>query len=118
MANSAEDIVYNAIKTLASGSVYPDVAPLGAARPFIVFQAVGGESTNYMSNTDNLQNARVQVSVWADDRLTAVSLIQGVIAALTPAPIFATSRGAPVSTWEFDTKLYGSRLDFSIWWNN
>lgn len=118
MANSAEAIVYEAIKTLASGGVFPDLAPVNTARPFIVFQAVGGQSTNYLSNTDNLQNARVQISVWADDRLTAVAVMQSVIEALTPAPIFATSIGAPVSTWEFDTKLYGSRLDFSIWWNN
>lgn len=118
MASSAESIVYDAIKTLAAGRVYPDEAPLGVARPFIVFQAVGGESTNYLSNTDNLQNGRVQVSVWADDRLTAIDVMQSVIAALTPAPIFATSKGAPVSIREFDTKLYGSRLDFSVWWNN
>ncbi|CAK0596609.1 Protein of uncharacterised function (DUF3168) [Burkholderia pseudomallei] len=118
MANTAESIVYEAIKTLAAGGVYPDAAPIGAAHPFIVFQAVGGQSTNYMSNTDNLQNARMQISVWADDRITAVNLMQSVIDALTPAPIYAVTIGAPVSTWEFDTKLYGSRLDFSIWWNN
>lgn len=118
MANSAESIVYGAIWTLASGRVYPDEAPLATVRPFIVYQAVGGQSTNYLSNTDNLQNARMQISVWADDRITAGNIMQSVIDALTPAPIFAVTIGAPVSTWEFDTKLYGSRLDFSIWWNN
>lgn len=117
MANSAEAIVYGALQSLASGNVYPDVAPGGVVAPFIVYQAVGGQSTNYLSNTDNLQNARVQVAVWANDRLTAVALMQSVISALSGSPIYGVSIGAPVSTWEFDTKLYGSRLDFSIWWN-
>jgi hypothetical protein len=118
MANSAEAIVYGALRGLVGNRCYPDVAPAGVAKPFVVYQAVGGQSTNYLSNTDNLQNARIQICVWADDRLTAVNVMQSVIDTLTPAPIFATSIGASVSTWEPDTKLYGSRLDFSIWWND
>lgn len=115
MPVSAESIVYNALRALAAGGVYPDVAPIGVTTPFIVYQAVGGQSTNYLSNTDNLQNARVQVAVWATDRLTASGVMQGVIAALTGPSIKATTIGAPVSSYEFDTRLYGARLDFSIW---
>ena len=86
------------------------------ARPYITFQAVGGQSPNYLSNTVNAQqNARMQVNVWADDRATANSLIQSAIAALAPPPLNATNIGAPVSSYETDTKLYGSRQDFSIW---
>ncbi|MBR8084560.1 DUF3168 domain-containing protein [Burkholderia vietnamiensis] len=117
MANSAEAIVYGALKLLAGGRIYPDVAPQLVVRPYVTYQAVGGQSTNYMSDTDNLQNARIQVNAWADDRKTAIDLIQGAIAALTGEPIYATNIGAPVSTYEPDTKLYGSRLDFSIWFN-
>lgn len=117
MPNSAESIVYNAVKSLVGGRCYPDVAPEMVKRPYITYQAVGGQSANYMNNTVALQNARVQVDVWADDRMTAVSIMNGVINALTPPPLNATNIGAPVSTWEADTKLYGSRLDFSIWFN-
>jgi hypothetical protein len=120
MANSAEAIVFNALKALVANGdgtfrIYPDVAPAGALRPYITYQAVGGQSPNYLSNTVDLQNARMQVNVWADERGVATNLMQSAIAALTGAPIRATNIGAPVSTYEPDTKLYGSREDFSIW---
>lgn len=115
MPNSAELIVSNAVKSLVNGRCFPDVAPTGTLRPYITYQAAGGKSPNYLANTTALQNARMQVNTWATDRLTAVALMNGVIAALTGDPIFATNIGAPVSTYEADTKLYGSRLDFSIW---
>lgn len=122
MGNSAESIVSSALKPLvlnADGSFrcYPDVAPEGAVKPYIVYQAAGGQSTNYLDDTDNLQNARMQVTVWATSRSAARQLMQSVIDVLTPEPILATSIGSPVSVYENDTKLFGSRLDFSIWWN-
>ncbi|MFT0167486.1 DUF3168 domain-containing protein [Paraburkholderia mimosarum] len=121
MANSAEAIVFGALKSLVANGdgtcrCYPDIGPALATRPYITYQAVGGKSANYLNNTTAAQqNARIQVNVWADDRATANSLMQSVINALCPPPIEATNIGAPASTWEFDTKLYGSRLDFSIW---
>lgn len=115
MANSAEAIVYGATKALVDGRCYPDVAPQNTPRPYLTYQAVGGQSPNYLNNTVALQNARVQVNVWADSRSAAISTMQAAIAALSGDPIRATTIGAPVSTYEPDTKLYGSREDFSIW---
>lgn len=115
MANSAEAIVAGAIKALVGGRCYPDVAPANTVRPYATYQAVGGQSPNYLSNTVALQNARMQVNVWADSRASALAVMQSVIAALSGDPVKATTIGAPVSTYEADTKLYGSREDFSIW---
>ncbi|SDR47105.1 DUF3168 domain-containing protein [Paraburkholderia tuberum] len=117
MANSAEQILYNALTALGQGGVYPDVAPANAARPWFTYQAVGGQSVNQLDDVVALQNARVQVNAWATTRLEAVAMINAAIGALCPEPILATSLGAPVSTYEPDTKLYGSRIDFSIWFN-
>lgn len=120
MANSAETIVFGALKALVPNGdgtfrVYPDVAPAGALRPYITYQAVGGQSPNYLSSTVDLQNARMQLNVWADTRAAATTLMQSVIPALTGPGIKAVTIGAPVSSYESDTKLYGSRSDFSIW---
>lgn len=121
MANSAEAIAVGALGPLVANGdgsfrFYPDVAPASAVRPYIVYQAAGGKSANYLNDTVSAQqNSRLQVAVWADDRITANSLMQSVIAALSVPPINATSIGAPVSAFEFDTRAYGSRLDFSIW---
>ncbi|MFM0210446.1 DUF3168 domain-containing protein [Paraburkholderia sediminicola] len=121
MANSAEAIVSAALKPLvlnADGTtfrVYPDVAPAGTLRPYITYQAVGGQSPNYLNNTVDLENARMQINVWADTRSAARALMKSVITTLSAPPILATTIGAPVSNYEADTKLYGSREDFSIW---
>ncbi|MDR3386818.1 MAG: DUF3168 domain-containing protein [Rudaea sp.] len=115
MANSAEAIVYGALRTLVADRCYPDVGPAGVARPYITYQAVGGQSPNYLSNTVDIENARMQVNVWADSRSAARALMRSVNAALSAAPILATTIGAAVSNYEPDTKLYGSRGDFSIW---
>ncbi|KVO11719.1 tail completion protein gp17 [Burkholderia ubonensis] len=121
MANSAEAIVVGALKSLVDNGdgtfrCYPDEAPANVHRPYIVYQSAGGKSTSYLTETvSSQQNSRMQVAAWADDRLTADAMMQAIIAALCIPPINATSMGAPASVRDFDTKLYGSRLDFSIW---
>lgn len=118
MANSAHAIVFGALKDLVAGRCYPCAAPEGADRPFIVYQAVGGQSANYMGNTVSGQkNARMQVAVWADTEQTAIDVMQQVDATLSGAPLHATSIGAPVDDFEADTRRYGQRLDFSIWYS-
>lgn len=115
MPNSAELIVSSAVKSLVNGRCFPDVAPAGTPRPYITFQAAGGKSQNYLADGVSQRNSRQQITVWAADRITASGLMESVTTVLTGAPIFATNIGAPVSVYEADTKLYGSRLDFSIW---
>jgi len=113
---SAESVTYSAIKALASGRVYPDVAPATAVKPYIVYQSVGGVDETTFDGADTLQNSRMQVAVWAATRAEAATIIQQVRAALTAAPVRGVPIGAPVSVYEDDTKLYGSRQDFSIWY--
>lgn len=115
MANSAELIVSNALAVLAPVGVFPDEAPEGTPRPFVVYQAVGGQSPNALDDVIDNQNARMQVTVWADDRLTTIELMRRVIGELTGPPIQAVTIGAPVSIREQDTRMKGSRQDFSIW---
>ncbi len=115
MADSAEAIVAGAVRDFVEGRCFPDVAPANTARPYITYQAVGGQSQSYLNNSVALQNARMQVNVWADSRAVARAVMTRVIGALCQPSIRATAIGAPVSTYESDTKLYGSRADFSIW---
>jgi hypothetical protein len=113
---SAESVTFAAIKALASGRVYPDVAPSGAAKPYIVYQGVGGVEETTFDGADTLQNCRMQVSVWATSRSEATAIIQQVRAALTAEPVRGVPIGAPVPVFEDDTKLYGSQQDYSIWY--
>lgn len=114
---TAEGLVDTALAGLADGRVYPDVAPANTARPYIVYQAAGGVDETTFDGMSQLQNCRMQVAVWADGRLSAALLMQQVLQALTAAPVRGKPIGAPVSDYEDDTHLYGSRIDLSIWFN-
>lgn len=112
---SAEAIVDAALSLLAEGRIYPDVAPAGVVKPFLVYQSVGGVDETTFDGISDLQNSRMQVTVWSDSRVEAAKLMHQVLQALTDAPVCGKPIGAPVSEYELDTRLYGSRLDISIW---
>lgn len=114
---TAEAIVYGALKTLAGGRVYPDVAPASPVKPYAVYQSVGGVDETTFDGLNTLQNSRMQVAVWSLSRAEAATIMQQILQALTAAPVRGTPIGAPVSVYEDDTKLYGSRTDISIWFN-
>lgn len=121
MANSAELIVYTALKGLVPVGddkfrCYPDIAPLGTVRPYITYQQAGGKDAHTLNGDAGISNSRMQINVWADSRTAATALMASVKVTLESDPIKAVPIGEPVSEYEEDTKLYGSRLDFSIWY--
>lgn len=112
--------LFTTLGALASNRAYPDVAPQGATRPYIVYQQVGGTAAHYLeSAVVGKRNARVQVSVWAATRVAAAALSRSAEDALvTSATLRALPLGAMVAEYEEDTDppLYGARQDFSIWY--
>jgi len=114
---TVESTIFNALTGLASGRVYPDVAPENAARPYITYQQVGGQAINFLEQTTpSKKNGRWQVNVWADDRITAAAMSRTVEDTLrTTTALQTTVLAAPVAGYESDTKLYGTRQDFSFW---
>ena len=118
MSNSAHALVTGALSALVGGRCFPSVAPESVDRPYIVYQAVGGQTTNYLGNVVSGQkNVRMQIAVWSDTEQAVIDVMSQVDAILSSAPIFASSIGAPVDVYEADTRLYGQRGDFSIWFN-
>lgn len=112
---TAESIVYGALSALANGNVYPDVAPAATVAPWITYQAVGGQTfVTLDADTPSTRNSRMQVTVWAKTRSQSASIMEQVFQALVNPAVKAVPIGAPVSTFEADTLLYGSTLDFSI----
>lgn len=109
--------IFAALSGLAAGGVYPDLAPLDTPRPYITYQQVGGEAVAFLERAlPSKKNGRYQVNVWADTRTSAAALALQVEAAFVTASSFQGSAvGAPVATYEPDTKLYGSMQDFTVW---
>jgi Protein of unknown function (DUF3168) len=114
---SMETLVFDALKGLTAKRVFPDVAPENSPLPYITYQQVGGDSTNYLAQSvPDKRNARVQVNVWATTREAASSLALQVETAMRLAPTLNTTvLGASIATYDQETTYRGTRQDFSIW---
>ena len=112
---TVEADIYNALKSLTANRVYRDVAPDSVtALPRITFQQVGGQSVNFLETTaPSRKNARFQVNAWGADRDSVAVLSRQIENAMRV--ILATVLAAPVAVYEYETKLYGTHQDFSIW---
>lgn len=115
-----ETSIFEALKALVPAGdgtfkVFPDVAREGTAAPWITYQQVGGAALNFLEATPaDKRNGRFQLSCWAGTRTEASDLGRHVEDALVAA-LGAFVLGAATAIYESDTKLYGTRQDFSIW---
>jgi Protein of unknown function (DUF3168) len=114
---TVEADIFTLLKGLVANRVYPDVAPSGVARPFIVYQQVGGVSLAFLDKTvPSKKNGRFQIAVWADTRSAVAALALQVESAFMTAPTMqASPLGSPVADVDVATNLCGSRQDFSVW---
>jgi len=95
--------------------IFPDVAEFGTPPPYITYQQVGGAALNFLEAAPpGKRNGRFQLNCWAGSRIDASELGRQVEDALVTA-LGAYVLGAAVAAYEPDTKLYGTRQDFSIW---
>ena len=117
---SVESEIFDALKGLVANRVYPDVAPEVVTKPYIVYQQVGGSAVNFVDPTvPSKKNGRFQISVWGETRGSVSTLARQVENALrATASLQTTVLGAPVASYEVDTKLRGSRQDFGFWFTS
>ena len=111
-----EALLYEVLKDLADGRIFPDVVPTNTPVPYITYQAVGGEPMNFLSGDQpDKANTRMQVNVWAATRLEAAALAQQVEDAVRGAaalqPEVLTGR---VATYDETTTYRGTMQDFSL----
>lgn len=113
-----ESTMFAALSPLFSGRVFPDVAPTGTAKPYAVYQQVGGQVVDFLEGGAAIKrNARVQINVWAGTRVEANTLMRQVEDALQSSPYFAQTLGALVSRYDEDAECRGAQQDFSLWWS-
>ncbi|MFC3873317.1 tail completion protein gp17 [Neisseria musculi] len=112
---AVEALVVRAVKSVSPETdVYHDFAPDNAVVPFVVIQRVGGEGNLYLDNqTGGGYQVRVQVSVWAADRLAAVELSQQIESALS-LQARSAALGAALSAYDPDTGWRGMQQDFYV----
>lgn len=109
--------IYTALQSLVAGRVFPDVAPSGAAVPYVVYQEISGESPIFLERAvPSKKHGRFQITVWAATRIEASTLILQVEEAMTLSLLFqAKPIGGRTSDYDEDTELRGARQDFSVW---
>jgi hypothetical protein len=113
---SLEASLSTLLGSLVGGRVYPDVTPESAPLPLIVYQQVGGTAYEYADNTlPGEDNARMQVVVWSKARLEATTIARQARSIIV-GNLSAQTIGAPVSLYDSDMKLYGSRTEFGIFY--
>lgn len=114
---SLEADLFNLLGPLVADRVYPDITPDNATFPLIVYQQVGGTAYEYADKTvPATDNARMQIWVWSKTRLEADDLARQARIALVGSSLTVQTIGAPVSTYDSNVKLYGSRTDYGIFY--
>lgn len=113
---SLEADIVTVLKTCCT-RVRPDFAPFSTVRPYVIYQAIGGQAWRHLDNSPaGLRHTMLQVSVWADTRQGASDLIRQIEEALCDALVFIARPSAEaVSDAEEDLNLYSSRQDFDIY---
>ncbi|WP_404984117.1 DUF3168 domain-containing protein [Caballeronia sp. LZ034LL] len=113
---SAERVVRDALAHLADGRVFEDAVDDDVPPPWIVYQVAGGEIAADLSGRPCVEYlARVQIAVWHATPEGRSSLMRQVMGAVIRPEVGAVPLGAPTNIFEHGTRLFGSRVDVSVW---
>ena len=113
---TVESDLFGLLKGLVSNRCFPDFAPLGTVRPFIVFEQVGGEVFSYTEGTlPDKKHGRFEISVYADSRAACAAVALQVESVMVGATVFqSTAIHAPISDYADEVKIYSSTQNFSV----
>jgi hypothetical protein len=114
---SPEARVRNAILSLMAGGVYFDTANLGSAKPLGIISRIGGNPVNFLgASKPSKRHVMYQINVFSESRLQADSIGRQVEDALV-SQLKGYVEGGMESTYDDTTNLYGTRQDFSFWFD-
>lgn len=97
--------------------VFPDVAPVATALPYVVWQQIGGPAPVYTEGAlpDQL-GAYVQITVWSDTRKSANDLMRAIESTLVSGTTMqARPQGGLIAAVDDSNELRGCHQDFEIW---
>ena len=111
---------YGALGALVGARIYPDIAPMGVATPYVVWSEVGNTPMNNLSGVvPDVNNYQLQVVCLALTALQARDVADKVRAAMATASGFKSLEVSYGSAdFEEGSKVFGVRVDFSIWYRS
>lgn len=103
-----------AVVAIAGDKLYLNVAPQGTNEPYVVWGISGGIPQNYLGENPGIDQISIDINCFARSPSVVQNLAEAVRDELQQ---WSQSQSAPVSDWEFETKLHVVMLTFSFWRN-
>lgn len=114
-----QESLVTALSGLASGRVYPVVAPPDVSAPWITYFRVGGAPQHTLNDGESITHTRMQIDCFAETYSAAQALANSIYTAVTgmgATGIFDPLRAsAPEDLYEEAVGLYRVTQDFSFW---
>lgn len=113
-----ESDLFARLGSLVANKVYPDISPIGAQPPYIVYQQTGGQPLSFVeSAAPDKKNAEVELWIWAATRAAANALARSAEDSMvTSTTLRATTLGAFAGVYDQEVELYGTVQKFSVWY--
>jgi hypothetical protein len=108
------DLITN-VSSMFGDRFFADTAPSTTAKPYCIYQQVGGVPVSSLCGDMENGNAVIQFWVWGATRNSANTLMRTLAATLTAAPFRATSQGGLLAEYNEVTRSYGAVQRFSFW---
>lgn len=95
---------------------YGTVAPADAPEPYVIWQRIGGEFSEYLDNdTSQVDTATVQVRVFSRDILQPKALIAQLCEALRQHPeMVIRPQGGYMDDYDHDMGLFVAEMMFDV----
>ena len=109
-----ETTIYAALSSLASGKVYPLVAPEKVSAPYIVYSRISSTPENTLDGGATIDLVRIQVDTYANTYSAVKSLAESVRSTLEGSAAKATLQ-TDQDLFEPDLKVYRISQDYYCW---
>lgn len=103
--------IYSRLRALAGGNVFPYIAPLGTAAPWIIFLLPSTASEDVFCGPAEAATS-VQIDAWANSTDEARALREQVKVALADLHPVGLNE---LNDYEPDTALYRATLEVQVW---
>ena len=88
-----------------------DEVPQGVVRPYAAWSMISGVPANYLGQLPDMDDARVQIDVYADTQATAKTAAEAIRDAIEP---YAHMVGSASRPRDSTTRSFGFMLDFEF----
>lgn len=110
-----DEVLHAAIAAVIP-NCYGTVAPSNAAKPYVIWQRMGGDPSEYLDNEDpQVDQALVQVEIFAAEILEPKGMMSALSTALRQHPeLTIRPNGGLRDDFDHDMQLFSAARDFTV----